>query len=128
MIATATARDGVAYLGSSSGRFYAFDAATGERVWEVPHGGRVTSSAIATADSLYYGGLDGSVYCLDRANGAVAWSYVCGRPLPGSPVLDAGLLLIRAAPMARSTPSPPAKGLKHAARAVPFHTRCLQRY
>jgi len=47
-----------------------------------------------TADSVYYGGLDGSVYCLDRANGAVAWSHVCGKPLPGSPVLDGGLLLI----------------------------------
>jgi outer membrane protein assembly factor BamB len=67
---------------------------TGERIWEVPHGGRVTSSAVATAHCVYYGALDGAVYCLDRATGEVIWSHNLGKPIPASPVLHGDLLLI----------------------------------
>ncbi len=54
--------NGVVYIGSTSGSFYALDAATGAKQWSSVTGGRVYSSPAVANGMIYIGSEDGNVY------------------------------------------------------------------
>ncbi|MEA2625881.1 MAG: hypothetical protein QOD06_1926 [Candidatus Binatota bacterium] len=96
--------NGVVYVGSWDGSFYAIDAATGLQKWKFTidaytpanpdpqmlglnypdrltnDGGVITSSAAVTGGRVYFGG-GKTVYALDAATGSPVWrSVICGNP------------------------------------------------
>jgi hypothetical protein len=82
--------DGVLYTGGSNGKLYAFDANTGEELWQ---GGdfRTAVSAVAIAgDVIVIGGYNRFIQALDRRNGEVIWTTeTVGRTL-AAPLILAG--------------------------------------
>jgi polyvinyl alcohol dehydrogenase (cytochrome) len=87
--------NGVAYVGSLSGNFFAVDLATGKKLWtrnlgKVPSltcsARGVTSTAAVLPDpqtgvlTVYVGGGDGFLYALNAADGTVLWKTIVGAP------------------------------------------------
>jgi len=87
--ASPTVVNGVIYIGSNTGVFYALDEETGAVLWQrllgytlaltCHFGHGVTSTATVAADpvsgtlTVYVGGGDGYLYALDAATGAIVW-------------------------------------------------------
>jgi outer membrane protein assembly factor BamB len=90
---SATARDGVAYVGSSDGACVsAWDAASGRRLWLTDVLGWSWGQPAVTGDRVYAcssGAIGypvpttGSVVALDRRDGSVAWRWVPAAPASG---------------------------------------------
>ena len=93
--ASPTVVNGVAYVGSLSGNFYAVNLATGKKIWtrslgKVPaltcSARGVTSTAAVLPDpqtgvlSVYVGGGDGFLYALNASDGTVQWKTIVGAP------------------------------------------------
>ncbi|MEO6969776.1 MAG: PQQ-binding-like beta-propeller repeat protein [Chthoniobacterales bacterium] len=89
-----TVVNGVVYIGSNTGMFYALDEATGAVLWQqllgftspttCSNGHGVTSTATVVTDpvsgtlTVYVGGGDGYLYALNAATGAIVFrQYVC---------------------------------------------------
>src|SRR5258708_23684741 len=60
---------GVVYVGSTDGRVYAVDAASGMRRWAFPTKGPVNSSPAVFSDTVYFGSVDGNFYAVNPATG-----------------------------------------------------------
>ena len=107
---SATIRDGMAYVGSSdAASVFAFDVATGQRLWAADVFGwawgqpAVNSQRVYTATSSQVGypaGHRAGVMALDRATGRTEWRYEAepGQSgafgFPGSPALGDGLVFV----------------------------------
>jgi len=90
--APAAVRDGVAYLGSTTGLLYAVRISDGSFAWVFVAGRAIHGEAIATDDNLYFVCDNGYLFKLDRRTGKEVWRYDLGdervpRPLPHQ-VLD----------------------------------------
>src|SRR5262249_44668544 len=82
--------DGVVYVGSWNGTFYALDAFSGKPLWTfdindpnpADRGGfpGIQSSAAVANDTVYFGGADANVYALDAHTGAMIWKTSLGNP------------------------------------------------
>jgi len=57
--------DTTIYVGSDDGRLYAVDATTGEKLWDILTGGKVTSSPAVADGIVYIGSHDGNVYAIE---------------------------------------------------------------
>jgi outer membrane protein assembly factor BamB len=107
---SATARDGVVYVGSSdAAAVYAFDARTGERRWKTDVYGWAWGQPAVTDARVYAGtasqkdylaGHKGLVVAMDRATGRPVWHYVAepaptgSYGFPGSPAVGQGLVFV----------------------------------
>lgn len=76
--------DDTVYIGAYDGICYAFDAATGEEVWQTRLGDYIGSSPLYFDDRLFvaveYSGYDGSIFAVDPDDGAVRWEDAERRP------------------------------------------------
>jgi outer membrane protein assembly factor BamB len=103
---SATVVDGAVYIGSSdAAAAYAFDAATGRRLWKADVHGWAWGQPAVTAERVYVGTAAlrgyqgdahrGGVVALARASGTAVWRYALEPPaegawgLPGSPAVGA---------------------------------------
>ena len=50
------------YIGSSDGKFYVIDAASGEKRWEFDAGDAITSSPAIAGNRVVVGSTDGRIY------------------------------------------------------------------
>ncbi len=57
--------DSTIYLGSEDGRLYAVDATTGEKLWDIFLGGKITSSPAVADGTVYIGSHDGNLYAIE---------------------------------------------------------------
>lgn len=73
--ATPIEKDGVVYVGSGNGVFYALNAADGSVLWEYQTDGAIRVDAAVTDDYAIVGTLSGTLYCFDRRTGEPAWQY-----------------------------------------------------
>ncbi len=85
------------FLGSTDGRVYAYDAATGSLAWAKQTGSYVYSSPAVTetrglGPTVYVGSYDGTFYALSAYSGAVRWSYQAGGRISGSPTVLGNLV------------------------------------
>ena len=69
-------------VGSDSGRFYAFDAATGDEKWAFKANGPISGSATVIDGIVYFATLKGRTYGLDARTGKEVWSFGDGRYAP----------------------------------------------
>jgi outer membrane protein assembly factor BamB len=58
-----TTSGGRVYVGSSDGKLYVLDAATGEKRWEFDAGAAITASPAIAAGRIVIGAQDGRLYC-----------------------------------------------------------------
>jgi outer membrane protein assembly factor BamB len=89
---TAAVVFGRVYVGSTDGRVYAFDAATGKLAWAHQTGSYVYSSPAVTdtpglGPTVFIGSYDGTMYALSAYSGAVRWKYHVGGRISGSPTI-----------------------------------------
>jgi outer membrane protein assembly factor BamB len=99
LYASPTVKDGVVYIGSHTGHFYALDEVTGEVRWERFLGTTghytcknrgITSTAAVAGDAsrsgaqiVYVGGGNGYLYALRASNGTTVWRAPVNVPTPG---------------------------------------------
>lgn len=77
--------------GGHLGAFIAWDAATGQKRWEVKERFPVWSGSLATAGNLaFYGTLDGWFKAVDARNGTVLWKFKVGSGVVGAPITYRG--------------------------------------
>ena len=67
--------DGVVYVGSLNGKFYAVDLARGRQIWEFPTEFGFTASAAVRDGAVYVGDSNGRFYCLDAKTGKEKWHF-----------------------------------------------------
>jgi alcohol dehydrogenase (cytochrome c) len=73
--------------GGHPGSFIAFDAAKGEKVWEIPEDFLVYSGALVTAgDVVFYGTIEGWFRAADARTGKVLWSRKLGSGIISAPM------------------------------------------
>lgn len=105
---SATIRDGVVFVGSSdAAAVFAFDAATGGRLWAADVHGWAWGQPAMAGETVYAGTSgqvgypvthEGALVALDRSTGAVRWRHVLSKPesgafgIPGSPAVGVGLV------------------------------------
>ena len=95
VVGSAAIRDGVAYVGTSDGRFFqAVDVSIGKEVWRRPVPLNVFSSAAIAGDVVLFGCHDGALHALDAASGRELWRFPTGEMIHGSPVVRDGTVLI----------------------------------
>jgi outer membrane protein assembly factor BamB len=85
---------GRAYIGSSDGRLYAFDAATGTQLWTYAAGGRVDSSPAAAGSAVYAVSSDGYLHAVNAVTGALIWKTPLGAYSISSPLELGGRLYV----------------------------------
>ncbi len=84
----AISSNGVLYIGSDSGYFYAVNIDNGKLIWRFKTGGRILSSpALDTKEYIYFGSQDGYFYCL-KPDGDLYWKKYLDSNVLGSPVID----------------------------------------
>jgi len=85
--------EGAVYVGSGMDtKFRAFDAITGDLVWEFSADGSVTSSAAIANGIVYFGCNDNNIYALDASNGALIWNVTTGGRVQSSPAVADGVV------------------------------------
>lgn len=63
------------YVGSSDGRLYAIDRASGAERWTFSSHGPIASSPAVHGDLVYVSSLDGKVYAIERTTGKERWAF-----------------------------------------------------
>ncbi len=86
--------DKVLYVGSTDKRLYAFDLATGKRLWKFNAGGIIESSPTITGKLVCFGSVDGLFRCLDRAEGRELWSFQAKSEIIGSALISNELIYL----------------------------------
>lgn len=95
IFAPAAVRDGVAYVGTTGGMFYAVSLKDGQFVWPFAAGRPIHGAALATADHVYFVCDNGFLFKLDRKTGKEVWRYDLGdaqvpRTLPHQVIANSG--------------------------------------
>ncbi len=88
--------DGI-YVGTTSGRFYRLNAATGEVIVSNRPGGQILMAPLLVGNTVYIGSTNGLFYALDKSTLSQTWSYDAGAALIGSPSYSAnygGLIIL----------------------------------
>ena len=68
--------DGVVYIGSSEGSFYAIDEESGAIKWKYTTAEPIVSSAAVANGLVYFMGSDGGLYALATATGTPKWRFL----------------------------------------------------
>jgi outer membrane protein assembly factor BamB len=66
---------GMVYFGSTDGRLYALDSASGQEKWRFETKSRITSSPAVANGVVYFGAYNGLFYAVDAANGKLKWQF-----------------------------------------------------
>jgi eukaryotic-like serine/threonine-protein kinase len=70
--------DGVVFIASSDGSFYALDQETGRQKWKVALSDPIASSPAVANGFVYFIAYDGAFYALAADTGAIKWRFATG--------------------------------------------------
>ncbi len=84
--------NGIVYVGSDAGTFWALNAQTATVVWSyrIPNCGAVRSSPALSNGIVYFGCNDDNLYALDANTGILMWRFVTGGVVQSSPAVTNG--------------------------------------
>ena len=87
--------EGVVYAGGGrTNTFHAFDARSGNILWEFSSGGIMDSSPAIADGRVYFGCNDNTSYALDAATGAQLWNFTTGGRVRSSPAVANGVVYL----------------------------------
>ncbi|NWG19321.1 MAG: PQQ-binding-like beta-propeller repeat protein, partial [Chloroflexi bacterium] len=72
------------YVGTSDGRFWRLDAATGQTIRSNRPGGEIRMAPLLVDDTILIGSTSGDFYAFDKESLSQRWMYPAGAPLIGS--------------------------------------------
>jgi eukaryotic-like serine/threonine-protein kinase len=93
-ISSPAVANGMVYIGSFDHKIYAFDAATGRRVWATPTKDTIYSSPAVANGVVYIGSADYNVYALNASSGHILWTFPTGGVVGSSPAVVDGVVYI----------------------------------
>lgn len=82
---TAVMADGVVYVGSEGGKFYAIDLATGKKKWDYDVEAGFNAAAGVRGAMVYVGDRDGRLHAFEAATGKRLWYHDAGSEVNGGP-------------------------------------------
>jgi outer membrane protein assembly factor BamB len=74
--------NGLVFVGSYSGWFYAFDAATCDVKWRFKANGHISGSSTVIGNVVYFATLKERTYALRASSGKLLWSFPDGKYTP----------------------------------------------
>src|SRR5690606_35061961 len=80
--------------GNTSGKVYALDLTSGQKVWEYTTGGKVYSTPAVWKNTVVVGSSDHYIYGIDAKHGRLKWNIETGKAVLGSPVVEKGIAFI----------------------------------
>jgi outer membrane protein assembly factor BamB len=80
------------YIGSYDQNLYAFDASTGDLVWNFTTADYVFGSPAVADGVVYVGSWDDNLYALNATNGDLLWNFTTGGAVFGSPAIADGVV------------------------------------
>ncbi len=86
--------DGVLYVGSTDKRLYAFNLATGRRLWRFDAGRAIEASPTVTDTKVCFGSAGGLFRCLDKKEGRELWSFQARSEITASALAAPGLIYL----------------------------------
>jgi len=86
--------DNVLYIGSTDKTFYAFDLATGKRLWKFNAGGFIESVATVGDGHVYFGSSDGLLIALNASDGRELWRFNTNSEIVSSPLILSNILFL----------------------------------
>lgn len=86
--------DGVIYVGTQAGLFYAIDAAEGRILWKFKNGEPIATTAGVADGKIVFSDLEGRVTCLSAEDGGIAWQREFDRELLAKPLLRDGKIYL----------------------------------
>jgi outer membrane protein assembly factor BamB len=91
---TAAVANGMVFIGTTNGKFYALNMSTGKLIWNITAGNLYSSPAVA--DGMVFIGSDynSSVFAFDIFSGKKLWNYTTGGSIWSSPVVSNGRVFI----------------------------------
>jgi eukaryotic-like serine/threonine-protein kinase len=78
VLSSPVVQGGRVYVGSSDGKLYAIDRASGTERWQFASKGPIASSPAVHAGLVYFSSLDGKVYAVEAETGKERWSFATG--------------------------------------------------
>jgi len=78
-LSSASASNGVVYVGGHDGWVYALDAKTGRKRWDFATKGHVNSTPTPAGGLLFVGSMDMNIYALRLSDGKLAWKFLTGK-------------------------------------------------
>ena len=77
------------------GEVFAYNAKTGEKLWETELEKRVSGGVGADEDKVFVGTSDAEVIALDQASGSVSWIARVSSEVLSAPVINSGIVVVR---------------------------------
>ena len=77
------------------GRVFAFDPATGRRIWRAETGTRLISGPTVSGAAVYAGSMKGELIALKRADGSQLWRTTLSSEVLAPPVSDGNIVVAR---------------------------------
>lgn len=94
ILASPIVHEGLVFVGSLDGNFYAIDARSGWSAWKYRTNGAIVSTAAVWDNMVYFGSVDGYIYALDSGDGRVVWRYQTEGQVTGAASLYEGALYV----------------------------------
>jgi outer membrane protein assembly factor BamB len=82
--------DGLAFMGTYGGNFYALDSNTGETRWYYKTGGPIGHTAAYNNGVVFFGSMDCNLYAVFANNGKLKWSFEAEEGIWVSPTICKG--------------------------------------
>jgi outer membrane protein assembly factor BamB len=86
--------DGMAYVGTHGGYFYAIDMATGKQVWNYKNEDPIAAQAAVGSGKVFVSDLEGHLLCFGQADGQLLWKQYVGQEMLGQPTLGRSHLYV----------------------------------
>lgn len=83
------------YVDSSSGVLAAFDATSGNLLWQTKYKGGLTGGVGADATKVVVGTSNGSLIALNASNGTTLWTLPLGNLLQGAPLVTDNAIVVK---------------------------------
>lgn len=91
---TPAVADGVVYVTSVDGEAYAFDAVSGDQIWQRTFPAFIEAAPAVAGGMVYLGTYDHSFYALDAATGARKWKATTGNLIAGTAAVANGVVYV----------------------------------
>ena len=81
-------KDGLIFAGGADGKFYSFEAKTGQARWSLEYSAAFNCQPIVSGGRVYVGSEDGSLLALDKNTGKLLWRHRSKGPVRGPAAVE----------------------------------------